>query len=146
MTSSTDPFPFAPGDFVITKGPDTVWDADGREHTLTKSMRGIVDEICHDPEWTTHVWVKFPDLGRVCVGWDVLEHTSPSWQGIDGLEYQERLRKEWDENRFTRFRGHAGQGMTTDEVMRLTRGEDAQAPDPEPHPGAGECEPSDQQP
>ena len=27
------------------------------------------------------------------------------------------------ESRFARFRGHAGPGMTTDEVMALTRGE-----------------------
>lgn len=27
-------------------------------------------------------------------------------------------------SRFERFRGHAGAGMTTDEIMALTRGED----------------------
>ena len=65
-------FPFRDGDRVVVKGPDTVWDTEGREHLLAKGMWGIVREICHDPEWTTHVWVDFPDLGRVCVGWDVL--------------------------------------------------------------------------
>lgn len=35
------------------------------------------------------------------------------------------LRKVGDEpkSRFARFRGHAGKGMTTDELMALTRGE-----------------------
>lgn len=27
-------------------------------------------------------------------------------------------------SRFSKFRGHAGEGMTTDEIMALTRGED----------------------
>jgi hypothetical protein len=32
----------------------------------------MVTEIGHDPQWATDVWVNFPGLGRVCVGWDVL--------------------------------------------------------------------------
>jgi hypothetical protein len=71
-------FPFRPGDRVVVKGPDTVSDTEGREHLLDKGMQGIVTEICHDSEWTTHVWVNFPSLGRVCVGWDVLTRDEPS--------------------------------------------------------------------
>jgi hypothetical protein len=71
-------FPFRPGDRVVVKGPDTVWDIEGREHLLAKGMEGMVAEICHDPEWTTHVWINFPGLGRVCVGWDVLTRDQDS--------------------------------------------------------------------
>ncbi len=84
-------FPFRPGDRVVVKGPDTVWDTEGREHLLGKGMQGIVTEICHDPEWTTHVQVDFPDLGRVYVGWDVLARDEPSNE-IKDHEQQSRVR------------------------------------------------------
>lgn len=71
-------FPFRPGDRVVVKGPDTVWDTEGREHLLAKGVEGIVTEICHDPKWTTHVQVDFPDLGRVYVGGDVLTRADHS--------------------------------------------------------------------
>jgi hypothetical protein len=53
-------FPFRPGDRVVVKGPDTVWDNEGREHLLGKGMRGMVTEVCQDPEWTraTAAWVS----------------------------------------------------------------------------------------
>ncbi|MPR30502.1 hypothetical protein FS320_37215 [Microvirga tunisiensis] len=73
-------FPFRSGDRVVVKGLDTVWDTESREHLLGKGMQGIVTEICHDPEWTTHVQVDFPDLGRVYVGRDVLARDEPSNQ------------------------------------------------------------------
>jgi hypothetical protein len=70
--------PFRPGDRVVVQGPDTVWDTEGREHLLAKVMQGVVTEICYDPEWTTHVWVDFPNLASVCVGWDVLARDEAS--------------------------------------------------------------------
>jgi hypothetical protein len=84
-------FPFRPGDRVVVKGPDTVWDAEGREHLLAKGIQGMVTEICHDPEWTTHVWVDFPNLGSVCVGWDVLARDEAS-NDIKEDEQQDRVR------------------------------------------------------
>ena len=33
-------------------------------------------------------------------------------------------RAEESENRFAKLRGHAGPGLTTDEIMAMTRGED----------------------
>lgn len=38
--------------------------------------------------------------------------------------FLERADGERPPSRFEKFRGHAGPGMTTDEVMRLTRGDD----------------------
>jgi hypothetical protein len=54
-------------------------------------MQGMVTEICHDPEWTTHVWVNFPGLGRVWVGWDVLTLDEPSSE-VKDHEQQARVR------------------------------------------------------
>jgi len=86
-----DGFPFRPGDRVVVKGPDTVWDTEGREHLLAKVMQGMVTEICHDPEWTMHVQVDFPDLGRVYVGWDVLTRDDESTEAEED-EQQNRVR------------------------------------------------------
>ncbi len=62
---------FRPGNRVVVKGPDTVWDAEGREHLLAKGTQWMVTEICHDPGWTTRLG-GLPRSGHVCVGWDVL--------------------------------------------------------------------------
>lgn len=42
----------------------------------------------------------------------------------DGRIVLKKVGSEARTNRFARFRGHAGQGMTTEELMALTRGED----------------------
>jgi antitoxin PrlF len=42
----------------------------------------------------------------------------------DGSVVIERADKKPRVSRFAKFRGHAGPGMTTDEVMALTRGEE----------------------
>ncbi|ANY78116.1 hypothetical protein BB934_07620 [Microvirga ossetica] len=84
-------FPFRSGDRVVVKGPDTIWDTEGREHLLTNDMKGMVTEICHDPEWTTHLWVSFPGLGRVCVGWEMLTRDETSDE-VKDHEQQNRVR------------------------------------------------------
>lgn len=42
----------------------------------------------------------------------------------DGSVVVVPLGKQRPESRFAQLRGHAGAGMTTDEIMALTRGED----------------------
>lgn len=45
-------------------------------------------------------------------------------QAPDGSFELRRAEGEREESRFAKWRGHAGPGLTTDEIMAMTRGED----------------------
>jgi antitoxin PrlF len=44
-------------------------------------------------------------------------------RGPDGRVVLVKIEKKPQPNRFARLRGHAGKGMSTDEIMAMTRGE-----------------------
>ena len=44
-------------------------------------------------------------------------------RGPDGRIVLVKVEKKVRPNRFARLRGHAGKGLTTDEIMAMTRGE-----------------------
>lgn len=45
-------------------------------------------------------------------------------EAADGSFVLRRAEAEAEESRFAKWRGHAGPGLTTDEIMAMTRGED----------------------
>jgi hypothetical protein len=44
-------------------------------------------------------------------------------RGKDGRVVLVKVEKKTRPNRFARLRGHAGKGLSTDEIMAMTRGE-----------------------
>ena len=66
--------------------------------------------------------VTIPKQVRELLGigpWSVIDFE----RGEDGRVVLVKVEKKARPNRFARLRGHAGKGLSTDEIMAMTRGE-----------------------